>query len=83
MTTNYKYNIFKYYLNSNFYFVTIYIFPHVFRKEAVTRPEKDPNDVSYDTSPMKFQQTAFFSMVSCRREGANLVSSIYRKIKIS
>ncbi|XP_050946545.1 sister chromatid cohesion 1 protein 1 [Cucumis melo] len=32
------------------------------KKEAVTRPEKDPNDVSYDTSPMKFQQTAFFSM---------------------
>lgn len=51
------------------YLVTIYVFPHVFRKEAVTRPEKDPKDVSYNTSPMRFQQTAFFTMVSRRRKG--------------
>ncbi|XP_022985848.1 sister chromatid cohesion 1 protein 1-like isoform X1 [Cucurbita maxima] len=44
----------------------------VAKKEAATRPKKDPKDVgdheaqsinfSYDTSPMKFQQTAFFTM---------------------
>ncbi|XP_023552287.1 sister chromatid cohesion 1 protein 1-like [Cucurbita pepo subsp. pepo] len=44
----------------------------VAKKEAVTRPKKDPKDVgdheaqsinfSYNTSPMKFQQTAFFTM---------------------
>ncbi|CAK9323879.1 unnamed protein product [Citrullus colocynthis] len=32
------------------------------KKEAVTRSEKDPKDVSYNTSPMRFQQTAFFTM---------------------
>lgn len=67
-----------------------YIRPHVLRKQAVTRPKKDPRDIgdhesqsinfSRSTSPMRFQQTAFFTLVSRREECLFffLGSTVYR-----
>lgn len=71
----------------------IYIHPHVLRKEAVTRPKKDPKDMedhesqsinfSHNTSSMRFQQTAFFTMVSRRTECPFLGSTVNRNSVVS